>query len=76
MQVQAASIAVTDVIKESVWFIIVYSFFTVGSVEFLQLSFMNFVGEELTVFGFLREECEKNFENYCARELYKPSRDS
>ena len=29
--------------------------------KFLQLSFMNFVGEELTVFGFLKEECEKNF---------------
>jgi len=32
--------------------------------KFLQLSFMNFVGEELTVFGFLKEECEKNFENH------------
>ena len=57
--VPAALIAVTDVIKESVWFIIVHCFFTVGSVTILQLSFVSFVGEELTVFGFVREECEK-----------------
>jgi len=28
-------------------------------VKFLQLSFVIFVGEELTVFGFVMEECEK-----------------
>jgi len=27
--------------------------------EFLRLSFVILVGEELTVFGFVREECEK-----------------
>jgi len=27
--------------------------------KFLQLSFVIFVGEELTVFGFVGEECEK-----------------
>jgi len=32
--------AVTDVIKESVWFLIVFCFFTVGSVKFLQVSFV------------------------------------
>jgi len=26
-----------------------------------------FVGEELTVLGFVREECETNFENHCSR---------
>jgi len=64
LQVQAASTAVTDVIKESVWFIIVYCFFTVGDVKFLQLSYVIFVEQELTVFGFVREECENNFENH------------
>jgi len=53
LQVKAASTAVTDVIKEFVWFIIVYCFFTVGSVKFLHLSFAFFVGEELTVIGFI-----------------------
>ena len=57
----------TDVMKESVWFIVVYCFFTVASMKFLQLSFVILVGEELTVFGFVREECEKNFENHCFR---------
>jgi len=33
-------------------------------VKFLQLSFVIFAGEELTEFGFVREECEKNFENH------------
>jgi len=36
-QVQAALNAVTDITKESVWFIIIYCFFTVGTVKFLQL---------------------------------------
>ena len=31
---------------------------------------MILVGEELTVFGFVREECEKNFENHCASGLF------
>jgi len=35
--------------------------------KFLQLSFVVLVGEELTVFGFVREECEKNFENHWIR---------
>ena len=43
------------------WFIFAYFFFIV---KFVQLSFVIFVGEELTVFGFVREECEKNFENH------------
>jgi len=64
LQVQAALIAVTDIMKESVWFIIDYFFFTVSSVKYLQLSFGIFVGEELIEFGFVREECEKNFENH------------
>jgi len=34
LHVQAALTAVTDVRKESVWFIIVYCFFTVGSINF------------------------------------------
>jgi len=55
-------------IQEFVWFIIVYCFFTVGSVKCLQLLFVIFVGEELTVLGFVREECEKNFKNYCSRD--------
>jgi len=64
LQVKASLNAVTDILKESVWFIIIYCFFTVGSVKFLQLSFVIFVGEELTEFGFVREECEKNLENH------------
>jgi len=39
-QLQAALPAVIDVIKESVSFIIIICFFTVGSVIFLQLSFL------------------------------------
>jgi len=35
-QGQAALTAATDVIKESVWFIIVYCFFAVSGVKFLQ----------------------------------------
>jgi len=62
LQVQAALTAITDVIKESVWFVFVC--FSI-IVKFSQLSLVIFVGEELTVFGFVREECEKNFENYC-----------
>jgi len=42
----------------------VYCFPTVRKVKFLQLSFVIFVGEELTEFVFVREECEKNFENH------------
>ena len=58
-QGQATLNAVTDVISESAWwFIIVYCFFTVGSVKFLQL-FVIFVGEELTAFGFETGEYEK-----------------
>jgi len=34
LQIQAVLTAVTDVTKESVWFIIVYCFLTVGSVKF------------------------------------------
>jgi len=30
-----------------------------------------FVWEELTEFGFVREECEKNFENHCSSPLHK-----
>jgi len=37
-------ISVTGVIGQSVWSIIVYCFFTVGSVKFLQLLFVIFVG--------------------------------
>ena len=37
-QGQAALTALTDVLKESVWVIIVCCFFTVGSGEFLQAS--------------------------------------
>jgi len=51
LQVKASLNAVTDILKESVWFIIIYCFFTVGSVKFLQLSFVIFVGEELTELG-------------------------
>ena len=61
LQVQAALTAIADVIKESVWFIFVC--FSI-IVKFSQLSLVIFVGEELTVFGFVREECEKNFENH------------
>jgi len=38
-QTQTALTAVADVIKDSVWFIAVYCFFSVDSVKFLQLSF-------------------------------------
>jgi len=68
-QVQTVLNAVTDITKESVWFIIIYCFFTVGTVKFLQLSFVIFVGEELAEFGFVREECEKNFENHCSKSM-------
>jgi len=34
-------------------------------VKYLELSFVIFVGEEL-MFGFVRKECEKNFENHCS----------
>jgi len=47
----------------------VYCFFTVSCVKFLQWSFVIFVGEELTVFGFIREECDKNFENHWSSSL-------
>ena len=67
LPVQAALTAVTDIIKESVWFIILYCFFTVGRAKFLQLSFVIFVGEELTEIGFVKGECEKNFDNHCTR---------
>jgi len=60
---------VTDITKESVWFIIIYCFFTAGTVKFLQLSFVIFAGEELAEFGFVREECEKNFENHWLRQF-------
>jgi len=33
-------------------------------VKFSQKSFVIVVEEESTVFGFVREECEKNFENH------------
>jgi len=46
-QAALAAVTDTDVLEESVWFIIVYGFFIVGDVKFLQ-------GEELTVFGFAR----------------------
>jgi len=56
---------VTGVIKESVWFIIVQAIVSsVGSVKFLQILFVIFVGEDSTVFAFIREECEKNVENH------------
>jgi len=47
-------------------------------VKFLQLSFVIFVGKELTEFGFIREECEKNFENLWARlfEITESERDT
>jgi len=67
LQVQAALTAETVIINESVWFIDVYCFFTAGSVKFLQLSFVILVGEELAEFRFVREECEKNFENHWFR---------
>jgi len=38
-------------------------------VKFLQLSFVIFVVEELTEFGFIRGECEKNFENHWPKYL-------
>jgi len=59
LQVQAALNAVTNITKEAVWFIIVYCCFTAGSAKLLQLSFVIFVGEELTEFGSVREEFEK-----------------
>jgi len=36
--------------------------------KLLQLSFVIFVGEELTVFGFEGEDCEKIFENHCSKD--------
>jgi len=41
-QGHAALTAVTDIKKESVWFVIVYCFCTAGSVKFLRLSFLWF----------------------------------
>jgi len=38
------------------------------------LSFVIFVGEELTEFGFVREDCEKNFENHWSRRLHSVSK--
>jgi len=43
---------------------IIYCFFTVGGVEFCNIFFVIFVGEIMTVFGFVKGECEKNFENH------------
>jgi len=43
LQIQGALTAVTDVINEFLWFIIVSCFFTVGSVNILQVSFLIFV---------------------------------
>jgi len=63
---------VTDIIKESVWFVIICCFFTVGGAKFLQLSFVIFVGEELTEFGFVGRNVKKtlrttdlNYLQYC-----------
>jgi len=44
---------------ESAWFITIYCVFTAGSVKFLHLHFCDFVGEELTVFGFVRGSMKK-----------------
>jgi len=55
LQVKAALTAVNDVIKGSVWFFVVYCFFTAGSAKFLQLSFAIFVREELIEFEFARK---------------------
>ena len=71
-QVQAALNAVTDITKESVWFIIIYCFFTVDTVKVLQYRLW-YLLEELAEFGFVREECEKNFENHWARRLFGKS---
>jgi len=67
LQVQAALSAVTDITKGSVWIIIAYCFFAVGSVKILQLTFVIFVGEELAEIGFVRQECQNNFENHCSK---------
>jgi len=39
----------------------------VGSVDFSQIRFVFLVEDELTLFGFVRKEYEKNFENRCLR---------
>ena len=51
---QAALTAVTDVIKDSVCFPNGYYFFSVGCKIFAIFFLVAFVGEELTVFGFVR----------------------
>jgi len=51
-------IAVTDVVKESVWFKHLEPY--PGSVKFWKTFIVIFVGEELTVFGFVKEEYEKS----------------
>jgi len=64
VQVKFASTAVTGIIRVCFVRNRLYCFLKVGIVKFLQLSFMIFAGEELTVSGFVREECEKKFENH------------
>jgi len=54
MQVQAALTAVTDDIKETVWFIIIYCFLTVGSVKFCNYLFQSFPWGEIDSFWVLR----------------------
>jgi len=44
-------------------FIIVYCFFTLRSLKSVHFLVI-FMGEELTAFGFVSEEYEKNFENH------------
>jgi len=39
-------------------------------VTFLQISFVIITGEEFTEFVFVREEYEKNFENYCSSSWF------
>jgi len=67
---------VTDIINESVWFVIICCFFTVGSAKFSQLPFVIFVGEELTEFGFVSEGCKKTLRTTTVDTIGSDSRSS
>ena len=59
LHVQAALPAVTDVTKESDSFIIVYCFFTVGSVNLFAIINCDLCWGGIDSVSFVKEECEK-----------------
>jgi len=57
----------TDVMKESIWFIIVYYFFTVGSVKFCSYLFRDFCWGGIDSIWVWKGGIWKQLENHCSR---------